>query len=87
MTLVSGIEQNLKTTSALVSLPAERAALSEPCLSSCGLAEDSLAARAHNNSLGVAENRGSAKKKTHHQTTKFLPEGIRENLEKQNKSL
>jgi hypothetical protein len=62
MTLVSGIEQNLKTTSALVSLPAERAALSEPCLSSCGLAEDSLAARAHNNSLGVAENSGSAKK-------------------------
>jgi len=33
----------------------------EPRLSSCGLAEDSLAAWAHNNSLGVAENSGSAK--------------------------
>jgi hypothetical protein len=77
----------LITDSTLVSLPAERASLREPRLSSRGLAENSLAAWAHNNSLGVAENRGSAKKKTHHQTTKFLPEGIRENLEKQNKSL
>lgn len=73
MTLMFGIQQNLKTTSwklttdpvptdpALVSLPAERAALREPRLSSSGLAEDSLAARAHNNSLGVAENSSSAK--------------------------
>jgi hypothetical protein len=49
------------TDTALVSLPAERAALREPRLSSCGLAEDSLAAWAHNNGLGVAENSGSAK--------------------------
>lgn len=47
----------------LVSLPAEGAALREPSLSSSGLAEDSLAARAHHNSLGVAENSGSAKQK------------------------
>ena len=73
MTLIFGKEQNLKTAywrlttdpvltgATLVSLPAERAALREPRLSSCGLAQDSLAAWAHNNSLGVAENSGSAK--------------------------
>jgi len=47
----------------LVSLPAEGATLREPSLSSSGLAEDSLAARAHHNCLGVAENSGSAKQK------------------------
>lgn len=39
----------------LVALPAEGAALGEPGLPSCGLAEHRLAAWAHNNSLGVAE--------------------------------
>jgi hypothetical protein len=58
------VKHRLSTNVNLVSLLAEGAALGEPGLSSSGLAEDSLAARAHHNSLGVAENSGSAKKKS-----------------------
>lgn len=48
-----------KTRWNLVTLAAEGAALGEPGLSTGGLAEYRLAARAHHYSLGVAEHSGS----------------------------
>ena len=54
------IFSSLKHQQDLVTLAAEGAPLGEPSLPTSRLAENSLAARAHNHSLGVAEHSGSA---------------------------